>query len=695
MICSRTSVDCRSRKETPLKKLICLAGLLVVVAATVARDANKPMLTGLKNASVIAVGTDGKVYLGVAAEPDKKGSGSIALVDGDKVTPLATGFERPAGIVTRGDMVFVADKGQVWRVNREGKADVFASPDAFPTPPHALSGIDVDEKGTLYVSDAGNDKEEGGAVYRINGEGAAKLVTDSKRSEGLHSPRGIVMDGMSHVLVTDGVSGALLRIKLADGTSTELAQGTGAGLSWDKHGRLYLADAKGGRVIAIPRPGEAAVAVASGFQSAVALAVNSASRKVLVLDPTAGTLTAVPAAIPGWEVDETPLPLETAVAFPDLQWTGWTPENDAGKVTPLRPVLLTHAGDGSNRVFVGTQHGVVHVFPNDQKATKTKVFLDISQKVTYNDNRNEEGFLGLTFHPDYKKNGEFFVFYTPKDQKLTNYVSRFHVSKSDPDRADPDSEEILLRITNRLFWNHDGGTICFGPDGYFYIAVGDGGVANDPKRNGQNLNSLLAKVLRIDVDHKDPDKAYAVPKDNPFVETPEARPEIWAYGLRNIWRMAFDRKTGRLWASDVGQNLYEEIDFIVRGGNYGWNLREGLHPFGTPGVGPRKDLIEPIWEYNHDVGKSLTGGLVYRGELLPELNGYYLYADYVSAKIWALRYDDAKGRVVENRSIRDPNVPVMSFGEDEKSEAYFLTFSSTGKGIYRFVRQAEGKAKNE
>jgi glucose/arabinose dehydrogenase len=205
----------------------------------------------------------------------------------------------------------------------------------------------------------------------------------------------------------------------------------------------------------------------------------------------------------------------------------------------------------------------------------------------------------------------------------------------------------------------------------------------------------MAKVLRIDINHKEAGKNYAVPGDNPFVGVPEALPEIWAYGLRNIWRMAFDRKTGRLWASDVGQNLYEEIDFIVRGGNYGWNLREGLHPFGVKGIGPTKGLIEPIWEYHHDVGKSLTGGLVYRGKMLPELEGYYLYADYVSSKIWALRYDDAKERVVANRPIRDPNVPVMSFGEDETGEAYFMTFSSTGKGIYRFVRPSEAKAKEQ
>jgi hypothetical protein len=188
------------------------------------------------------------------------------------------------------------------------------------------------------------------------------------------------------------------------------------------------------------------------------------------------------------------------------------------------------------------------------------------------------------------------------------------------------------------------------------------------------------------VDHKDKDKPYAIPKDNPFVGKAGARPEIWAYGVRNPWRMAFDRKTGKLWASDVGQNLYEEIDIFTAGGNYGWSVREGLHPFSSIGAGPRKDLIEPIWEYHHDTGKSLTGGTVYRGKRLPELDGYYLYADYVIPRIWGLRYDEKEGRVVANRPIRDPNMPVMSFGEDETGEVYFMTYSATGKGIYWFVR---------
>jgi glucose/arabinose dehydrogenase len=296
----------------------------------------------------------------------------------------------------------------------------------------------------------------------------------------------------------------------------------------------------------------------------------------------------------------------------------------------------------------------------------------------------------LTFHPNYKKNGEFFVFYTTKKAKLTNIISRFRVSKDDPDKADPVSEEVLMEI-KKPYWNHDGGTLCFGPDGYLYITHGDGGLANDPHNNGQNLKTLLGKVLRIDVDRKDKDKPYAIPKDNPFVTKEGARPEIYAYGLRNIWRMAFDRKTGKLWASDVGQNLYEEIDHIVAGGNYGWNIREGLHPFGAQGVGPRKDLIEPIWEYHHDVGKSLTGGLVYRGKRLPELEGAYVYGDYVTSRIWALRYDDDKKRVTANQPIKKTMVPIMSFGEDEKGEIYFMTYSPNGKGIYWFVKTDAGK----
>ena len=219
-----------------------------------------------------------------------------------------------------------------------------------------------------------------------------------------------------------------------------------------------------------------------------------------------------------------------------------------------------------------------------------------------------------------------------------------------------------------------------------HVALGDGGSANDPYKVAQKLDTLLAKILRIDVNGKDEGKKYAVPKDNPFVGRNDALPEIWAYGLRNVWRMAFDRKTGQLWAGEVGQNLYEEINLIVKGGNYGWSLRESLHPFSVNGIGPRKDMIEPIWEYHHDIGKSITGGTVYRGTKLPEIEGHYLYADYVSNKLWALKYDEKAGRVTANHSIPDPAKPVLSFGEDENGEVYFLTVAANGKGIYRFTK---------
>ena len=203
---------------------------------------------------------------------------------------------------------------------------------------------------------------------------------------------------------------------------------------------------------------------------------------------------------------------------------------------------------------------------------------------------------------------------------------------------------------------------------------------------------MLAKVLRIDVDHKDPGKNYAVPKDNPFVGRQDALPEVWAYGLRNIWRMAFDRKTGQLWAGDVGQNLFEEIDIIVKGGNYGWKLREGLHPFSNKGVGPRKDLIDPIWEFHHGLGLCIIGGNVYRGPRLPELDGAYIYADYLTGKVWALRYDETAKRVVANRPISTPGQPILSFGEDEPGETYFLvTSTSPGAAIYRLQHAAAVK----
>ncbi|MEX0701410.1 MAG: PQQ-dependent sugar dehydrogenase [Planctomycetales bacterium] len=385
------------------------------------------------------------------------------------------------------------------------------------------------------------------------------------------------------------------------------------------------------------------------------------------------------------QVDESPLDVKVEPAFPDLEWTGWEPVTERGQPYPLRPVIIGNAGDGSDRLFVGIQQGTIHVFPNDQAARKTKVFLDINRKVVYKDNENEEGFLGLAFHPKYKENGQFFVYYTTKDgPPHTSVISRFRVSADDPDRALPESEEEILRIP-QPYWNHNGGTIIFGPDGYLYVGLGDGGAANDPHGNGQDLGTLLGSMLRIDVDRKDQGKNYAIPKDNPFANRPGARGEIWAYGLRNVWRMSFDRKTNVLWAADVGQDLWEEIDLIVRGGNYGWNLREGMHPFGPKGAGPREELIEPIWEYHHEVGKSITGGHVYRGTRVPALEGLYLYGDYVSGKLWALRYDENSKKVTANHPVPAEKIEVVTFGEDEAEDVYFAKIAPNGRGLFRFA----------
>jgi glucose/arabinose dehydrogenase len=257
------------------------------------------------------------------------------------------------------------------------------------------------------------------------------------------------------------------------------------------------------------------------------------------------------------------------------------------------------------------------------------------------------------------------------------------VSKDDANLADPASEEILITF-DKPFWNHDGGTLAFGPDGMLYIAVGDGGAANDPFGHAQNLNSLLGKILRLDVRGA---KGYAIPKDNPFVGKEKTRGEIWAYGFRNVWRMSFDRATGALWAADVGQNLWEEINLVEKGGNYGWRNREGQHPFGKNGTDSEaRDMIEPIWEYHHDIGKSITGGHVYRGKAVPALVGKYIYADYVSGNIWALDYDAKERKVRGNHTLRRGGFAVMSFGEDEDGEVYLMTMSGEGKGIYKFAK---------
>ena len=360
-----------------------------------------------------------------------------------------------------------------------------------------------------------------------------------------------------------------------------------------------------------------------------------------------------------------PLPLKVERAFPNLRLQ--------------RPIVITHPGDGTDRLFVVSQLGMVYVMPNDQNVQEPAMFLDISERVVFNPKENEEGLLGLAVHPKYKQNGEFFLYYTTTDAPHTSVVSRFRVSKDDPNRADAGFEEELIRIP-QPFWNHNGGGLAFGPDGMLYIALGDGGKADDPMGNGQNLGTLLGSILRIDVDHKDEGKAYAIPKDNPFVGKAGARGEIWAYGIRNVWGISFDRATDALWVGEVGQNLWEEVNIIVKGGNYGWNIRESFHKFKPKGTTPEEDaephegMIDPIWEYHHDVGKSVTGGYVYRGPRLKQLQGKYLCADYVTNGIWALDYDYKQQQLAGVYSIPEQmNMPIICFGEDRDGEVYFTT----------------------
>lgn len=668
-------------------------GLLLTVLFTAANlfaaDLPKPFVTGLKNPESVCIGRDGLVYVTEIGEFDKDGDGQVTVIKEGKAMPFATGLNDPKGIVAGPDAFYVADKTRVLKLDLQGKVTTIAAPDKFPKPPLFLNDLALDrENGLLYISDSGDLKGGAGAVYRLDFRlDKLDLMFDVKHLPGLNTPNGLATDGASNLLLADFGSGVLSRIKLSDMSATKIAEGFDGsdGLVWDLHGQLFISSWKTGKVWGIARPGQKPVLLADKFEQAADICLDASGLNLIVPDMKAGTLTVLPTSIPGWEIDKSPLGIKTEVAFPNLEWAGWSPTDDSGRATPLRPILLTHAGDGTNRLFVPTQQGVIHVFPNDDAAKKTEIFLDIRDRVRYLDMQNEEGFLGLAFHPKFKENGEFFVFYTDVKATMANVVTRFKRSKSDPTKADPASAEEIIRF-EKPFWNHDGGTIAFGPDGYLYITHGDGGNANDPHENGQNLGTLLGKVLRLDVDHKANGKNYAIPKDNPFVGKPGAAPEVWAYGLRNVWRMAFDRTTGKLWAADVGQNLFEEINILQSGGNYGWNLREALHPFGSKGTGVRPDLLDPIWEYHHDIGKSVTGGYVYRGKKLPELAGSYVYADYIAGRLFALTYDEKAGRVTANRELQATGIPVMSFGEDADGELYTLMQSQNGKGISRFVK---------
>jgi glucose/arabinose dehydrogenase len=346
-----------------------------------------------------------------------------------------------------------------------------------------------------------------------------------------------------------------------------------------------------------------------------------------------------------------PTETPTAVtAFPDPEAYTW--ETIVSGLQ--RPVDLQHAGDGTGRVFIIEKVGRIRILQDGQLLDFS--YLDISDRV--GSSGNEQGLLGLAFHPDYVENGLFFVNYTDKDGDTV--IARYRVT-ADPNLADPASEVVLLRV-NQPFANHNGGVLAFGPDGYLYAGLGDGGSAGDPFGNAQKLDNLLGKILRLDVDSAEP---YAIPPDNPFGN------EIWAYGLRNPWRMSFDGQTGDLYIGDVGQGEWEEIDFVSAGApggiNFGWDYFEGIHPFeGTPPQGAQ--FMPPVVEYSHGEGCSVTGGYVYRGSM-PAWNGIYLYGDYCSGTIWGLIRSSGGW---QNRALFGAVGRITSFGQDGSGEVYIV-----------------------
>jgi glucose/arabinose dehydrogenase len=328
-----------------------------------------------------------------------------------------------------------------------------------------------------------------------------------------------------------------------------------------------------------------------------------------------------------------------------------------------RPVYVTHAGD--ERLFVVEQDGIIRVIENG--VVQAEPFLDVSTIV--NTDGLERGLLGLAFHPDYANNGWFFINYTSLNADDT--VARYTVSANNPNVAEPASAAEILRIEDP-YPNHNAGQLAFGPDGYLYVGTGDGGSAGDPHGNGQNRQALLGKMLRLNVDG---DLPYTIPDDNPYVGDDTIAPEIWAWGLRNPWRYSFDRLTGDLYIADVGQNQWEEINFQPAnssgGENYGWNVLEGSHAYSQQPA--PENVVMPIAEYDHGQGCSVTGGYVYRGTLLPDLQGTYFFGDWCSGTVWTTRRDDAGNwqTGVQMNTGRQ----ISSFGEDVHGELFLVDYS--------------------
>jgi glucose/arabinose dehydrogenase len=362
-----------------------------------------------------------------------------------------------------------------------------------------------------------------------------------------------------------------------------------------------------------------------------------------------------------------------------------------GKVEE-RPLLVTH--DNNGRTFVVEQPGRLWLIKNG-KIVEDKPYLDMSEQVYA---EGECGLLGLAFHPKFKENGLFYVncvmksggkrkvVYAGKPVEQNTIQTVIGEFKVDPKAETVDAKSMRrVLVIDQPYENHNGGMIAFGPDGMLYTGMGDGGNQRDPHKNGQNLGVLLGKILRIDVDHRDGDRGYAIPKDNPFVGKAGARPEIYCYGMRNPWRFSFDRQTGLLYAADVGEDRWEEIDLIKPGANYGWSEREGVYKFNRnprpnsekkPTAAPDEHpgFADPIKAYWHDLGMSITGGYVYRGKAIPGLQGWYLYGDYSKGTIWGLKVEDGKVtgdatmKIANEKEVR-PMLP-SGFGEDGDGEVY-------------------------
>jgi len=370
--------------------------------------------------------------------------------------------------------------------------------------------------------------------------------------------------------------------------------------------------------------------------------------------------------------------LATEVAFPNLRFD--------------RPVALAYPEGAGDRLYVVEQHQArIYSFPNEKDTSQKTLFLTLPDPMNKG---NEEGLLGMAFHPKFAKNGEFFVYYSAKDEAphgRRSVVSRFRASRDDPRTADPRSEERIWVSADDPYENHNGGTIAFGPDGFLYITLGDSGAANDPLSTGQNPGDWFGSILRVDVDHPADGKAYGIPADNPARRDPKFKhwaPEVYCIGLRNVWKFSFDRKDGTLWAGDVGQNLWEMVYVIKNGGNYGWSIKEGTHPFEPQRrqkPDPASPITKPIAEYPHganqdparpDDGKSITGGYVYRGKALPDLVGVYVYGDFDTGRIWGVRAED--GKAVESGELIQvtprTKLNIASFGEDADGELTILAF---------------------